>query len=116
MYNEEIYSVAKEIYGSPSDNLRAVCGAVETMLLGRLRQGVDLNAIRDTFITAAGVIAAETFTGMQGAGSGVSSYTAGNVTVRRYGNGQSRSMTKYAESLLAPYLSDDGFFFTGVQC
>ena len=114
MYNEEIYVIAKEIYGGSSDQLKTVCGAVESMLKGRLKPGYTIEDCRDAFITAAAVIAVETYSGMQSPSSGVASYTAGNVTVRRYASASGGKMTKYAESLLAPYLIDDSFAFTGV--
>ena len=46
------------------------------------------------------------------AGGGVSSFTAGNVTIRR--SGQADQRRREALALMGPYLAPSGFHFRGV--
>ena len=46
--------------------------------------------------------------------SGVASFTAGEVTIRREGTGSGTSRTDQALRLLAPWLGETGFAFQGV--
>ena len=111
---EEIYTAAVDIYGEESEQLRTVCGAVTAQLESRLKDGYSPEDCRDAFIMAAAITAVNMYTDMTDLSGGVSSYTAGNVTVMRQkkpGGGMRRN----AEALLAPYLKDDGFIFRGVD-
>ena len=47
------------------------------------------------------------------AGGGVSSFTAGNVTIRR--SGQAGQRQREAMALMGPYLTPSGFHFRGVR-
>ena len=52
-----------------------------------------------------------------GSTGGVSSFTAGDLTIRREsgGNPGAKSLTEQAEGLLSPWLKDSGFAFRGVE-
>ena len=114
MYVDEIYAAAAELCGTESENLMTVCGAVKAQLEGRLRDGYSIEDCRDAFIMAAAVLAVEMYGDMTDLSSDVASYTAGSVTVMRQKK-VGGNMKKQAETLLAPYLKDDGFAFRGVD-
>ena len=50
---------------------------------------------------------------LQAGEAGVASFTAGNLTIHRTGQGAAE-LTAQAERLMAPYLVDGGFSFQGV--
>jgi len=50
---------------------------------------------------------------LQAGEAGVSSFTAGDLTIHRTGQGAAE-LTAQAERLMAPYLTDRGFSFQGV--
>ena len=47
--------------------------------------------------------------------SGVTALSAGDMTVRREGGGDSGELFRRAMDLMAPFLRDDGFVFRGVR-
>ena len=74
-----------------------LCQAAETELAGRLRPGLTPEDCESAFVPEAGV----------------ASFTAGDLTIRRTGQGAAE-LTAQAERLMAPYLVDGGFSFQGV--
>ena len=53
--------------------------------------------------------------GIAGGGAGeVSSFTAGDLTIRRESGSSGRSLSAQAEELLAPWLGETRFVFQGV--
>ena len=97
--------------------LEALCRAAETEMTGRLRDGVSPEDCGPAFVLGCAWLA---LAGLAGAQSGgVSSFTAGNVTIREEESGQgaerSAALRLQAEAVLGPYLKDRGFLFRGVE-
>lgn len=92
--------------------VRTVCGQLEA----RLREGVAAGDCGPAFPVAAALMAMDQLEGMTGGEGQVTSFTAGELTVRRQaGAGSWRSRTAQAERLMAPWLRDGRFFFQGVK-
>ena len=85
-----------------------LCQAAETELAGRLRPGLTPEDCESAFVPAAAWMV---LAWLQAAG--VASFTAGDLTIRRTGQGAAE-LTAQAERLMAPYLVDGGFSFQGV--
>ena len=81
-----------------------LCQAAETELAGRLRPGLTPEDCESAFVPAAAWMV---LAWLQAGEAGVASFTAGNLTIHRTGQGA-------AERLMAPYLVDGGFSFQGV--
>ena len=95
---EQIAALARAMGAEGTEELlTALCRAAEDSLRSRLR---------------AGVAPADCGTAALDAGGGVSSFTAGNVTIRR--SGQSGQRQREAMALMGPYLTPSGFHFQGV--
>ncbi len=96
--------------------LDSLCTAAETDWTRRLRQGVTPSECGSAFVCAAAFTAAA---GMMSAGSGgVTSFTAGDVSVRCGGSGGEsgpKALLTQAERLMAPYTEADDFAFYGVR-
>ena len=94
-----------------------LCQAAETELAGRLRPGLtpeDIGKIYRQIFSADCYLAAwMVLAWLQAGESGVSSFTAGDLTIHRTGQGMAE-LTAQAERLMAPYLADRGFSFQGV--
>lgn len=115
MYTEEIYTLAKEIYGEESEQLRTVCSAVELQLKNSLADGYTVEDCKDQFILAAAATAVEMYVGMTDTAQSISSYSAGNISVTRSSAGTHGNLSQQARLLLTPYLKDEGFAFMGVD-
>ena len=94
--------------------------AVEQQLAGRLKEGVVPEDCGTAFPLAAAMTVMDRLSAVTGGGSGgeVTSFTAGDLTIRREsGNGgqAGKSLSAQAEGLLAPWLGDTGFVFQGVE-
>ena len=89
--------------------------AVERQLAGRLREGTVPEDCGTAFPLAAAMLVMDQLAGIAGGGAGeVSSFTAGDLTIRRESGSSGRSLSAQAEELLAPWLGDTGFVFQGV--
>lgn len=93
--------------------------AVEKQLAGRLKEGVSPEDCGTAFPLAAAMLVMDRLSGAAGGGGSgeVTSFTAGDLTVRKEtGNGgTSRSLSARAEGLLSSWLKDAGFVFRGVE-
>lgn len=94
--------------------------AVSEQLSRRLREGMAPEDCGPAFPLAAAMTVMDRLSAVTGGGNGgeVTSFTAGDLTIRREnGNsGQSgKSLSDQAEELLAPWLGDTGFVFQGVE-
>lgn len=87
-----------------------LCQAAETELAGRLRPGLTPEDCESAFVPAAAWMV---LAWLQAGEAGVASFTAGNLTIHRTGQGAAE-LTAQAERLMAPYLVDGGFSFQGV--
>lgn len=94
--------------------------AVRERLSGRLKAGVLPQDCGPAFPLAAAMAVMDRLSGVTGGGGagGITSFTAGDLTIRREagGGGQTgKSLSAQAEELLAPWLEDSGFAFQGVE-
>jgi len=111
---DSIFTAAKALGGPDSDGLQQLCGAAEDALAARLKDGVDISACGDAFIQAAAMKALAMLSAAEAAGA--VSYTAGVVSVTaKSGAAGAAALDEQAERLMAPYVVDGGFAFTGVQ-
>lgn len=102
--------------GDQEELLLPLAQAVSEQLAGRLRDGVAPEECGSAFPLAAAMTVMDRLSALAGRGGGVTSFTAGDLTIRQESGGQSgRSLSEQAESLLAPWLGDTGFRFQGVE-
>ena len=88
-------------------NKRFIAHAVSRM---PLRPGLTPEDCESAFVPAAAWMV---LAWLQAGEAGVASFTAGNLTIHRTGQGAAE-LTAQAERLMAPYLVDGGFSFQGV--
>ncbi len=89
--------------------LRPLYQAAEREMAGRLREGLSPEACGPAFPVAAAWLV---LAGLEAGTDGVTSFSAGDLTVHTGGDGAG-AMRRQAERLMAPYLAD-GFAFRGV--
>ena len=106
---EQITALARAMGAEGTDELlSALSKAAEDTLRARLRAGVAPADCGTAFPVACALMVLAALD----AGGGVSSFTAGNVTIRR--SGQRDQRQREALTLMGPYLSPGGFHFQGV--
>lgn len=115
----EIFDFAAGLCASelPETAVMALCAAAEGELGRRLREGVSVSDIRETFVAAAGVLALSMYMAA-GARPAVTSFKAGNLAVSCADGGETVSagrLRALAESMLSAYIRDEGFGFMGVR-
>ncbi len=119
MYQDEIYAAAAGLTGYESDTLYDFCLVAETELENRLKTGVTKESCSGVFIQAAAVLAVSYLNVLENGSGDIESYSAGEVSVRRKSTAAAREMYKalreQAETMMAPFLKDDGFFFREVR-
>lgn len=90
--------------------------AVSGQLAARLKQGTVPEDCGPAFPLAAAMTAMDQLSGMLGGTDEVTSFTAGDLTIRKEpGSGTGKSLSEQAERLLAPWLTSPGFVFQGVE-
>lgn len=93
--------------------------AVKEQLAGRLKEGVSPEDCGTAFPLAAAMVVMDRLSAATGGGGGgeITSFTAGDLTIRKEAGsgGTSRTLSAQAEGLLFPWLRDDGFVFRGVE-
>ena len=112
---EQILAFVELMGGRGNEELlRPLCQAAEREMAGRLREGLSPEACGPAFPVAAAWLV---LAGLEAGTDGVTSFSAGDLTVRaredRTGDACARSLQSQAERLMAPYLPD-GFAFRGV--
>ena len=113
---EEILELCRAM-GAGADQeelLLPLIRAVTSALAGRLRSGVVPEDCGSAFPRAAAMISMDGLNYACG-GGGVTSFTAGEVSVRTEGGTLRDSSTAQAERLMAPWLGETGFAFRGVR-
>lgn len=93
--------------------LHRCCRAAEEKLRRLLLEGVELHDIYDTFVTAAGLLAAADFLGCK-PGSQVTGFSAGPISVSKADESCAARLRQQAAMLMAPYCQD-AFCFMGVR-
>lgn len=92
--------------------LRSLINAVIPSLDGRLKLGCTRQQCGAAFPLAVAMMAMDALSDAGGMGQ-VTSFSAGDVSIRRGGKGASR--TEQAERLMAPWLENWGLVFKGVD-
>ena len=113
---EKIVAMAKALgAGEEQEELLSVlCQAAQRELEGRLRPELTPEDCESAFVPAAAWMALAWLNTGTG-GEGITSFTAGDVTIRREGGRESAALLDQAQRLMAPYLRDGGFAFLGVR-
>ena len=104
---EQILAFVELMGGRGNEELlRPLCQAAEREMAGRLREGLSPEACGPAFPVAAAWLV---LAGLEAGTDGVTSFSAGDLTVHTGGDGAG-AMRRQAERLMAPYLAD-GFAF-----
>lgn len=113
---EQVLELLRALGGAGQDEavLRTLCGSACRMLDCRLKDGLTAEDCGDAYPLAAAWQALEWLRGSQGM-DGVTYLSAGDLTVRRDGNGEDKSLSRRAREIMSPFLRDDGFVFQGVK-
>lgn len=118
---EEILMLARAVSGADeaeSPLLEPLCRAAQQRWESRLRPDLTPEDCREAFVCAAAFTAAADLTAGRGGGA-VSSFTAGEVSVKGRGAAESASLARdlraAAERLMAPYAGEESFCFRGVR-
>ena len=120
--DEDIEARAEALLGGSADPagktaLAAVCAAPRAEIGARLRDGASPESIGEAYVTACGMLAIAMCIEC-GEADGISSFSAGNVSVTRSAaraRYSAAALRGQAESLLAACLTDGGFAFLGVR-
>lgn len=102
------------ITGQDGDALRVVCASACRTLERRLRDGLTAEDCEGAFPLAAAWLAMDWLRDGQGL-DGITALSAGDISVRREGGGDSGKLSQRAFELMASWLRDDGFVFRGVR-
>ena len=115
---EEITALCRAMgaAGDQEELLLPLVQAVSGQLAARLKDGTAPEDCGPAFPLAAAMTVMDQLSGMLGGGDEVTSFTAGDLTIRREpGSGTGKSLSEQAERLLAPWLAGSGFMFRGVE-
>ena len=114
---ERLLAFARTLAGDDADAavLDAMCAAAAGELAGRLRDGISPEALGETFVRAAGVLALGMYCAVKD-GNRLKSFRAGNLSAE-YADGEAspESLRMLAEQMLSAYLADRSFGFMGVR-
>lgn len=113
---ELVIELARRVCGPGQDEelLRLACEQACRTLDGRLRDGVSAEDCQGAYPLAAAWLAADWLREGRGL-SGVTALSAGDISVRREGGGESGRLSRRAMELMAPYLKEQEFVFRGVE-
>ena len=111
MYVEEIAERASQLTGESPEGLVPFAATAEAMLRVKLREDVDPEEIRETYVAAGALMALA----VRESASGEIDWTAGAVSVSRRSGGGAAALMAEAGALLAGYTQDEGFAFMGVD-
>lgn len=113
---DDIYAVAcgfAQAETGEEELLRGVCAAVEQRLKQLLLEGTDVEEIYDSFVLAAGLMAAADFSAVCPSAD-VKQFSAGPISVTRDDDARARKLREQAALLMAPWCQD-AFRFMGVK-
>ncbi len=100
--------------GQNEDVLRMLCANACRALNRRLKDGLTAEDCQGAFPLAAAWLAMDWLRCGQGL-EGITALSAGDISVRREGGGDSGTLSQRAFELMAPYFRDEGFVFRGVR-
>ena len=112
---EQVLELVQALCGTGQDEdvLRTLCESACGALDRRLKDGVSAEDCGGAYPLAAAWMVMDWLRGSQGM-DGVTYLSAGDLTVRREGGGDSGSLSQRALEIMAPFFRDDGFVFRGV--
>lgn len=109
--------IALAIAMGASEDQRAIleplCAAAEQALASQLRPDLTPQDCTDAFVVCAAWMALDGLYAVGGGGE-VTSFTAGDVSIQTESSGDTGRLTQQIQRLMAPYLTDSGFYFQGV--
>ena len=113
---EQVLELLRAMCGAGQDEtvLRMLCESACRTLDWRLKDGVAAEDCGGAYPLAAAWLALDWLRGSQGF-DGITSLSAGDLTVRREGGGDNGSLSRRAMELMAPFFGDGGFVFQGVK-
>ena len=113
---EQVMELAQALGGAGQNEevLRTLCAAACQALDRRLRDGLTAEDCRGASPLAAAWLALDWLREGRGL-DGVTALSAGDISVRREGGGDSGRLSQRALELMGPYLKDEGFVFLGVE-
>ncbi|MBD5098484.1 MAG: hypothetical protein HDT35_02860 [Clostridiales bacterium] len=113
---EQVMELAQALGGAGQgeDVLRTLCVNACQMLDRRLKDGLTPEDCEGAYPLAAAWLAMDWLRGGQGL-EGITSLSAGDISVRRDGASDGGKLSERAMELMAPFLRDDGFVFQGVR-
>jgi hypothetical protein len=121
--HETILSLAGTLSGAKDTEaslLELLCTAQEQAWSERLREGIKAEDCREAYCCASAFSAvADLMAGRCGEDGGVTSFRAGDVSVKKDGASEAGfaadNLRRQAERLMAPYVCEDTFCFRGVR-
>lgn len=117
--SEEILALCRAMGAGQEELLLPLVRAVERQLAGRLKEGTTPADCGTAFPLAAAMLVMDRLSAATGGGGAgeITSFTAGDLTVRKEtgSGGAGRTLSAQAEGLLSPWLKDAGFVFRGVE-
>lgn len=113
---EQVLELLLALCGPGQDEtvLRLLCESACRALDRRLKDDLSPEDCGGAYPLAAAWIAMDWLRGSQGM-NGITSLSAGDISIHREGGGDSGTLSDKAMELMAPYLGDDGFIFRGVD-
>ena len=113
---EQVMELVQGLCGPGQDEelMRTLCAGACQVLDGLLRDSVTAQDCLEQYRLAAAWIAMDWLRAGRD-WNGVTSLSAGDLTVRREGAGDDGKLSRQAMELMAPYLRDRGFVFRGVK-
>lgn len=116
---EQILALCRAMGAGQEELLLPLALAVKDQLAGRLKEGASPEDCGTAFPLAAAMLVTDRLSAVTGGGGSgeITSFTAGDLTIRKEagGGGANRTLSAQAEGLLAPWLKDGGFVFRGVE-
>ena len=113
---EQVLELLQAMCGAGQDEtvLRMLCESACKALDWRLKDGLTAEDCGGAYPLAAAWLALDWLRGSQGM-DGITSLSAGDISIRREGGGDNGSLSARAMEIMAPYLGNDGFVFRGVR-
>lgn len=113
---EQVMELVRALGGAGQDEdvLRMLCANACRTLDRRLRDGLTPEDCQGAYPLAAAWIAMDWLRSGQGL-EGITSLSAGDISVRRDGASEVGKLPQQAMELMAPFFRDDGFVFRGVR-
>ena len=113
---EQVMELVQALGGAGQDEelLNTLCAVACRTLDRRLKDGLTAEDCQGAYPLAAAWLVMDWLRGSRGM-DGITALSAGDISVRREGGGDSGSLSQKAFELMAPYFRDEGFAFRGVR-